>query len=111
MKKLLVLSSVLLFLGFTSPQQTWVGEISDSACKFEHESVAEGQPPLPSPECVKACLRGGNKYILVVEDKIYEIANQKHEDLPTFAGKAVKVTGELKDKAITISRIEAEPGR
>src|SRR5262245_47447517 len=89
-----------------SSEQTWTGEISDSACKFEHEA-AEGQPVPPAPECVKVCLRGGSKYVFVVEDKLYTIENQTFPGLDKQAGIAVKLTGELKGDSITITKIEA----
>src|SRR5262245_4673689 len=97
--RLLLLAIVILscapFLKhtFAAPEETWIGEIGDSSCKFEHVSVAEGEPVLPSPECVKACVRGGNKYVPLVDDKLFNIENQTHPDLNKFAGKMVRMTG------------------
>jgi hypothetical protein len=110
MKKAIYIAALVLALTLTTfsrarTEETWTGEITDSACKHEHEA-AEGAAVLPAPECVKVCLRGGSKYMLAVDEKIYEIENQKHPDLEKFAGKAVKVTGELKATAITIAKIE-----
>ena len=51
-------------------------------------------------------MRGGSLYVLVADDKVFQIANQKDSDLVAQAGQRVKVTGELKDKTITISKIE-----
>jgi len=110
MKKVLFLVLTLLTVG-SPPQQTWTGELRDSTCKFEHESIAEGEPVLPSPECVKACIRGGARYVFIVEEHLYEVENQKNPDLATFGGKPIKLTGELKGNAITVSRIELIPGR
>jgi len=102
----LVLLGAVVIYG-ASPEQTWTGEISDSHCAAEHVPLAEGDPVLPSPECVKICLRAAFKYVLVVDDKVYGIANQNYADLPKFAGQAVKVTGEMKDGTITISKVES----
>src|SRR5262249_43188171 len=88
-------------------EQIWTGEIGDSHCRFEHEPLAEGHPVLPSPECVKLCLKSGFKYVLIADDKLYAIANPENPDLAKFAGQTVKVTGELKGDAITVSRIES----
>jgi hypothetical protein len=102
----LVLLGAVLIYG-ASPEQTWTGEISDSHCAAEHVPISEGDPVLPSPECVKVCLRAAFKYVLVVDEKVYGIANQDYSDLAKFAGQAVKVTGELKDGAISVSKVES----
>ncbi len=87
-------------------EQTWSGQISDSACGAKHEEAAEGQGKMPDRECTEACVRGGSKYVLVVDGKVMQIANQDDKDLATHAGHTVNVTGELKGQAITVSKIE-----
>jgi hypothetical protein len=86
--------------------QTWTGQISDSLCGAKHEEAAEGQGKMPDRECTAACVRGGSKYVLVVDGKILQIANQDNKDLATHAGHTVKLMGELKGNAITVTRIE-----
>jgi hypothetical protein len=51
-------------------------------------------------------VRGGSKYVLVVDKQVYQIANQTFADLAKHAGHAVKLTGELKGNTITVSKIE-----
>ena len=41
-------------------------------------------------------MRGGSKFVLVVDGKVFQIANQDNKDLATHAGHTVKMTGELK---------------
>jgi hypothetical protein len=89
-------------------QQTWTGKIADSACGVKHEEAAEGQGVMPDRECTQACVRGGSKYILVVDGKVMKIANQDNKDLATHAGHAVKVTGELKGDTITVATVEMQ---
>jgi len=89
-------------------EQTWNGQISDSACGAKHEEAAEGQGKMPDRECTEACVRGGSKYVLVVDGKVMQIANQDDKDLATHAGHTVKITGELKGSAITVSKIEMQ---
>src|SRR5262249_41635920 len=105
-----VLILLILFISLTTStlavhpaEQTWTGEIGDSHCRFEHEPLAEGNPVLPSPECVKLCLKSGYKYVLIADDKLYAIANPENPDLAKFAGQTVKLTGELKGDVITVS--------
>ena len=101
---LLIVSLSLL----AKPQeQTFTGEISDSHCRGEHEPLAEGDAVLPSPQCVKLCVGSGYKYVFVVEDKVYTISNQNQADLAKFAGQTVKLTGNLKGDAMTVSKIES----
>jgi hypothetical protein len=108
MKIALVLSALLLAAATVSfaAEQTWSGKISDSACGAKHEEAAEGQGVMADRDCTQACVRGGSKYVLVVNGKVFQIANQDRKDLATHAGHAVKITGELKGNAITVTKIE-----
>src|SRR5262245_6347683 len=74
--KTLCLCAVAAVLAVGSPQaQSWTGQISDSACGAKHEEAAEGQGKMPDRDCTQACVRGGSKYVLVVEGKVFQIAN------------------------------------
>ena len=87
-------------------EQSWTGQISDSACNRKHESGAENVPTPPDRDCTLDCVRGGSKFVLVAADKVYQIANQDNKDLMTHAGHTVTVTGELKGAAITVTKIQ-----
>ena len=92
-------------------QQTWSGQISDSRCGAVHEEDADaaggGPQGAPTPrECTLACIRGGSKYVFVMDDKVFQISDQKNPALETFAGDTVKLTGELTGTVITVSKIE-----
>ena len=109
MKKLAFLFTAALLVaqsGAFAAEQTWAGKISDSACGAKHEEAAENQGVMADRDCTEACVRGGSKYVLVVDGKVFQIANQDNKDLATHAGHAVKMTGELKGNAITVSKIE-----
>src|SRR3981081_3829239 len=109
MKTASLLLSAILLAAPAFPfaaDQTWAGKISDSACGAKHEEAAEGQGVMADRDCTQACVRGGSKYVLVVDGKVLQIANQDDKDLATHAGHAVKVTGDLKGNAITVSKIE-----
>jgi hypothetical protein len=85
--------------------QTWKGRISDSICGVKHEQV-EGMP-MTDKECTLATVRGGSKFVFVLDEQVYQIANQDQPDLVTFAGDTVKLTGRMKDKVITVTKIVA----
>ena len=88
-------------------EEVWTGEISDSACGARHESGTENVPPPPAKECVENCVKGGSKYVLVLSDgRVLQIANQDAPGLASLAGTPVKVTGELKNNAVTIAKVE-----
>jgi len=55
---------------------------------------------------VLALEEASKKYVIVVGDKVFQIANQNAAGLATLAGSKVKITGELKGDAVTISKIE-----
>jgi hypothetical protein len=102
-----IAAALLMTSGLSiAAEQTWSGNISDSACGKKHEEAAEGNGVMPDRECTQACVRGGSKYVLVVDGKVFQIANQDNKDLATHAGHNVKLTGELKGNAITVSKIE-----
>src|SRR5438876_10732491 len=108
MKTSIVPVLLLVFTVGGATEQTWTGQISDSACGKKHEEAAEGNGVMPDRECTQACVRGGSKYVLVVDGKVLQIANQDNKDLATHAGHAVRVTGELKGTAITVSKIDMQ---
>jgi hypothetical protein len=104
-------AAIVLLAGATmfGAEQTWVGEISDSACGAHHESGAENVPTPPAKECVANCVAGGSKYVLVTADgKVLEIANQDAPGLKDNGGAKVKITGELKGSAINATTIEKQ---
>ena len=109
MKSFALFAATLLFttVGMAA-EQTWTGQISDSACGAKHEEAAEGQGKMPDRDCTVACVRGGSKYVLVSDGKVFQIANQDNKDLAAHAGHTVKMTGEIKGSSITVSKIEMQ---
>jgi len=92
-----------------SAQQTFSGQISDSLCKAKHEEAAEDQGKMSDHDCTVACVKGGSKYVLLGADgKVYDIANQDFKDLEKMAGQKVRMTGELKGTAISVSKIDPQ---
>jgi hypothetical protein len=81
-------------------QQTWTGEISTGMCKVTGGSMAH--------DCILNCVKGGEKYALVMKGQVREISNQDFSDLKEQAGHRVRITGRLgpDGKTITVSKIE-----
>ena len=84
--------------------ETWTGQISDSHCGAKHMET-DGKK-MSDRECTQMCVKGGEKYVFVSKDKVYQIANQKDAALATHAGHTVLLTGEMKGEAITVAKIE-----
>ena len=106
MKYGLALAALLIATTTFAAEQSWTGQISDSACNKKHEEAAEGQGKMADRDCTLACVKGGSLFVFVSGDKVYQIANQSNPDLPKFAGQAVKLTGEMSGDSITVSKIE-----
>src|SRR5262245_20661468 len=102
---LLVAVAAVAWLGgrtISGAPQTWTGTISDNRCGGDHGGEVDEH------ECTLRCVKTGDKFVLVTDfgKKVWAIANQNFASLPERAGQTVKVTGELKDDAIVISKIE-----
>ena len=108
MKSFALFTAIFVFSTIaTAAEQTWTGQISDSACGAKHQVAAEGQDKMTDRDCTEACVRGGSEYVFVSDGKVYRIANQQHADLAAHAGRAVKLTGEMSGTTITVSKIVA----
>lgn len=99
------LAVLLVSATLASAEQTWTGRIADSACGAKHESGGEMGDEMNDRDCTLACVKGGSKFVLVVDGKIYKIANQDNAELKAHAGETVRVTGELKGDTITAASI------
>ena len=126
MKRRVYLPTLLLALlpySATAGAKTWTGKISDSMCGAthtmvkEHEQKGEISKTTTSKaekdrQCTLECVKGGGKYVLASQGKVFEIANQEFAGLQQHAGHTVKLTGELNadGKTIQVSEITM-PGK
>jgi hypothetical protein len=85
--------------------ETWHGKISDSNCGATHKSVGEHGAMKTEADCTAACVKGGAKYVLVSDGKVYQIANQDAAGLAQNAGKEVTVTGSMSSDTITVDKV------
>lgn len=111
MKKLFLLAAALVFVttGITQAhvEETWKGTIGDSMCGAKHSAEKHGDKASDHRACVEKCVKGGGEYVFITADgKVMKIANQSFEGLAAHAAHEVMLTGEIKDDAIVVSRIE-----
>ncbi|MGB6945792.1 MAG: hypothetical protein WBE37_25565 [Bryobacteraceae bacterium] len=102
MKLVLSLAATLAMgtMGLLGADQSWTGTISDSMCGATHPSGT------PAKQCTTGCVKKGAKYVVVVGDKVYSIANQDAPGLAKYAGDHVKVTGKMDGDTITVAKIK-----
>ncbi len=77
----------------------WTGYISEDKCGAKHQSGSAADV-----SCVKGCIKGGAKPVLVVDGKVVKIANPEKVPEALYGLKA-KVSGELKDGSLVIASI------
>ena len=89
-------------------QQVWSGRLSDSMCAASHQMRAAGK--MSDRDCLFECLSALAKYVLV-DDKqqVIPIATQDLGGLPLYAGRPVRITGEMRNGAIVATKVEAIP--
>src|ERR1700674_896120 len=112
MKKILALTLVagplcLASLPAQQAPQIWTGRISDSTCGASHEAKAGAAT---ERECIFECVKLLARYVLVDQDnKVIPIASQDLPGFPLYAGRMVRLTGELTGGVLVASKIEAIP--
>lgn len=84
--------------------QTVEGVVSDSMCGKKHML-----PGKTDAQCIKECI-GSSKYALVSGDKLYTLSGPVSE-FEKYAGKKVRITGEIGKDAIIVNSIGEAPRR
>ena|ERR1700676_592953 len=107
MKKYLLPAALVLSLSvsfaFKADEVHLKGVIEDSTCA---ESKTQMSPLDSRVACVKKCLKNGASAVLVVDGKIYKIANQKA--VLKFAGENVAVDGTVTGDTIQVTKIKED---
>ncbi len=92
-------------VGLTA-QQTVSGVLSDSTCGASHAAIA-GPAKMSDRECAFQCLKALAKFVLVDDaGKVIPIANQDFAGLPLRFARPVRLTGQMTEQGIVVSRIE-----
>ncbi|HUO13556.1 MAG TPA: hypothetical protein VMX38_01115 [Verrucomicrobiae bacterium] len=100
----LAVFAATLALPAMAATEIFTGKVSDTMCGAKHK---EGIPPA---ECVRACVKHGAKYALVIGDKVYTLdtPNQATKDeLYKLAWEDAKVTGTASGDTISVKSVSA----
>ncbi len=81
--------------------QTIDGVVSDTMCGKKHMLAGK-----TAAECVQVCIKDKANFALVAGDKVYTLAG-KPQTLAPFAGKQVRIQGNLENNTITVISIRA----
>jgi hypothetical protein len=81
-----------------SKDQTLTGTVSDTMCGAKH--MMSG----PAAECIRACVKSGSDYALVVGNKVYTLKGNNTE-IDKFGGQQVTVTGKLSGNVVQVASI------
>lgn len=93
--------------GTPAAPQFFIGRLSDSMCAGSHQAKAAAAG-WTDRACIFECVKALAKYVLVdSNNNVIPIANQDASGLPLYAGRPVRLTGELRDGAILITKVEA----
>ena len=89
---------------FAAGTQTFTGKVSDAMCGAKHQ---EGVDPAT---CVRACVKKGAKYALVVGDKVYTLdtpTQAEKDELNKLAWEQATVKGTANGDTIEVKSVMA----
>lgn len=97
-----LLATATLALAFTATSafaETLSGTVSDSMCSKKHVAASASDQA-----CIKKCMEMGDKPVLVVGDKVYQIDNA--DAVKDHLGHKVTVTGKVTGDSIHIDTVK-----
>jgi len=84
--------------------QTLTGKVTDSMCGAKHK---EGIPPA---DCVRACVKHGAHYALLVGDKVYTLDTEnqaENTELNKLAWENARVSGTVNGDTVAVTSVTA----
>ena len=85
--------------GESGQEKTLMGVVSDNMCGATHMLKDKS-----AAECTRLCVKQGQKYALVVGQKVYTLEGHEQE-LDKMAGQNVTVTGKLTGETVAVSSV------
>jgi len=80
--------------------QSLTGVVTDNMCGKKHIMM----PGKPDSECIRACVKAGANYALLVGDKVYVLKGDAKQ-FDQLAGKKVKVSGDVSGNTVAVVSI------
>jgi hypothetical protein len=100
-KKLTTIATLALtFSAASCFAESFTGWVSDAMCAKNPAKVSSAS----HAACAKKCIEGGSPAVLVVDGKVYQVANP--DALNKYAGDKVTVQGTEKDGTITVESVK-----
>ena len=95
---------LLLAASAFAASRTFMGTVTDTMCGKKHMIAGKSDA-----DCTRECMKskGDWTYGLVVGEKVYKLSGDSRE-LDSFAGKHVRVTGDLKADTIALQAITSD---
>jgi hypothetical protein len=101
MKKLAVVAVLSLSFASTGAlAESLTGYVSDAMCAKDPHKAASAD----HEACAQKCIKGGEKPVLIVGEKVYTITNPAI--LVPHAGHKVTVNGDVKGDALTVKTVK-----
>jgi len=101
MRKLAAVTAVALSFAYTGAfAESFTGWVADAMCAKDPHKVASAD----HAACAQKCIQGGEKPVLVVGDKVYNITNP--DTLVPHAGHKVTVDADVKGDSLTVKSVK-----
>ncbi|MGH9328403.1 MAG: DUF5818 domain-containing protein [Terriglobia bacterium] len=99
-KRLTMLAVVVTVFGCMAyaASSSLVGVVSDSSCGAQHSQASAA-----AASCVKSCVAGGGKYVLVSQGKVYQVTPQGK--FAQYPGQEVRVRGKISGRSIAVTSV------
>lgn len=98
-----VLTGVLAYAA--DKPQTFTGVVTDAMC-----GGVKHMPGQTAGACVRACVKQGSQYALVVGDKVFKLDGNT-ADLDKYAGETASVKGKAEGDTIHVTSVSAAIAR
>ncbi len=94
-----LVGTVSMLAQASGEQKTLAGVVSDAMCGQTHMMKDR-----PDADCLRYCVKQGNKYALVVGKRVYTLEGHEAE-LDKYAAQKVTVKGTVKGETLTIESV------
>ena len=103
LRSLTLVAAGLAFTTSLALAETFTGTVSDTMCGKKHMMAG-----VSDAECVRACVKDGADYAIVIGDKVYTLKGDKAQ-IDKLSGAKVVVDGELSGDTLTAKSIKPAP--